>query len=201
MDSILLKTLSDQYNKKKKRNIWEDSKYKYISELENDDVGKVGEFTIENWCKNASIDCDINGIKTKEHGGGIGDGTIKSKSVEIKTARLGSDLKSFQHELGEKPWLAEYMIFLDIAPNIIYITIFKNFSEEHYKNSGRDNKIKCNPTFPTKSVCWRKLKGAFKLDTSISINEKNCIHGYPSFKINETTSLDSFREFINKVIN
>ena len=34
-------------------------------------------------------------------GGGIGDGIISSKTVEIKTARLGSDGKSFQHELGE----------------------------------------------------------------------------------------------------
>ena len=31
------------YDKKKKRNIWENSAWAHIAELENDDVGKAGE--------------------------------------------------------------------------------------------------------------------------------------------------------------
>jgi len=74
------------------------------------------------------------------------------------------------------PWKAEFMIFLDIAPKKIYITIFKNFTREFYEKSGRDCGIKCEPYFPTKSITWRKQKGAFKLDTSMNINEKINIH-------------------------
>jgi hypothetical protein len=66
----------------------------------------------------------------------------------------------------------------------MYITIFKNFSEEFYKKSGLNNKYKCVPYFPTKSITWRKRKGAFKLDTSININEKNkYTNNYTNFKL------------------
>lgn len=74
------------------------------------------------------IKSEIDGSKTKSTG--MGDGLIKGRSVEIKTARLGAfDSKTFQHELGENPWLSDYLIFLDISPNKFYLTIFPNFSE------------------------------------------------------------------------
>ena len=182
---------------KQKRNIWGDSKWRLISELENDDVGGVGEEIIETICKKASIDSEIDGTKTKAKGGGVGDGTIKGKTCEIKTARLGSSGQSFQHELGEVPWKADYVIFLDIAPHKMYITIFQNFSEEFYKKSGTDNKIKCHPYFPTKSVTWRKQKGAFKLDTTIKTNENNKY----TFIIDEsTTDYVKFKSFVDSII-
>ena len=126
-----------KHENKQKRNIWKDCPWKNISELENDDVGSVGEEIINNICKKAGIISNINGGKTKQRGGGFGDGTIKGKTCEIKTARLGSSGNSFQHELGEVPWKAEYMIFLDIAPNKFYISIFNNFTQEFYEKSGR----------------------------------------------------------------
>ena len=180
----------------KKRDIWKDSPWENISKLENDDQGSVGEEIVNNLCSLAGVNCSIDGKKTKQIGGGIGDGTIKGKSCEIKTARLGSDEKSFQHELGEVPWKAEYMIFLDIAPQKMYITIFKNFTEDFYKQSGTDNNIKCSPYFPTKSITWRKHKGAFKLDTTIKINEKNDC----TFIIDDTTDYSNFKSFIDRII-
>ena len=196
MIGIFTEVLETQYEKKIKRNIWEDSKWKHIAELENDDVGKVGEETIQRLCKDAGVLSEINGLKTKELGGGNGDGCINGKSVEIKTARLGSTGSSFQHELGECPWNADYMMFIDIGPSDIYITLFPNFSEEFYKKSGTDSSIKCGPYFPTKSICWRKQKGAFKLDTTVSINETN---NY-TFKWDETKSSTEFGKFINNII-
>ena len=178
------------------KDIWYNSKWKNISKMENDDVGCVGEEIINKFCKELSIISDIDGNKTKKIGGGIGDGTIKGRTCEIKTARLGSSGISFQHELGEVPWKAEFMIFLDISPTRMYITIFKNFSEEFYKKSGIDNSVKCDPYFPTKSITWRKQKGAFKLDTSININEKNKY----TFIINETTDFSEFKEFVDRII-
>jgi hypothetical protein len=195
--SVASNIIDQIFQKKQKRNIWEDSKWAHIAELENDDVGKAGETIIQQFCINANVQADIDGLKTKELGGGIGDGIINGKTVEIKTARLGSSGSSFQHELGEVPWAAEFMIFLDIAPEKMYITIFPNFTEEFYKTSGCDSSVKCSPYFPTKSICWRKLKGAFKLDTTVAINNKNKHTFIFDIYMNDWNKLT---EFINSII-
>ena len=185
--------INKKYEKKRKRDIWEDSQWKNISNLENDDVGGVGEEIISDLCSRAGIICEIDGKKTKQSGGGKGDGTISGETCEIKTARLGSSGNSFQHELGEVPWNADFMIFLDITPNKMYVTIFKNFTKEFYKKSGKDKKEKCGLVFPTKTITWRKKKGAFKLDTTISINSKNSY----TFTITETTTdYSKFKTFV-----
>jgi hypothetical protein len=195
--SIFMSTLETQYEKKQKRNVWDNSEWKHISELENDDVGKIGERTIQKWCENSNIPSNIDGLKTKEKiCGGKGDGTIYGKSVEIKTARIGSACESFQHELGETPWNAEFLIFLDIAPEEIFVTVFPNFNEDFYKKSGREN-IKCEPYFPTRSICWRKQKGAFKLDTTVSINRKS---KYTFTMSSNQLYKNSFKEFIDSII-
>jgi len=203
MDSTTITTAATSiidtiYDQKKKRNIWEDSNWSHIADLENDDVGKAGEKIIEMMCKRGNIPSEIDGLKTKELGGGVGDGIINGKTVEIKTARLGSNNTSFQHELGECPWVANYMIFLDIAPDKMYLTIFKNFTEEFYKSSGCDSSLKCIPYFPTKSICWRKQKGAFKLDTTVAINMKSQF----TFKLDAGASnWLEMTEFINSNIH
>jgi hypothetical protein len=38
---------------------------------------------------------------------------------------------SFQHELGEHPWDAEFIAFVDISPTSVYLSLFPNFTEEH----------------------------------------------------------------------
>tara|TARA_A100001015_G_scaffold312185_1_gene416854 strand:- start:1133 stop:1822 length:690 start_codon:yes stop_codon:yes gene_type:complete len=189
--------INKKHKKKQKRDIWSDSEWKNISDLENDDVGRVGEQIIDDFCKKSQINSDIDGTKTKQLGGGIGDGKINGETCEIKTARLGSSGNTFQHELGEVPWKAKYMIFLDIAPKKMYITVFPNFTEEFYIKSGVDSSNKCSPYFPTKSVTWRKQKGAFKLDTSININEKN---NYTFIIDSKTTDYYKFKSFIDKII-
>lgn len=195
--TVATSLINKKHTQKQKRDIWGNSKWKNISELENDDVGGVGEEIINELCKKSQIVSDIDGTKTKQQGGGIGDGKIKGKTCEIKTARLGSSGSSFQHELGEVPWKADFMIFLDIAPENMYVTLFKNFDEEFYKKSGVDSSNKCSPYFPTKSITWRKQKGAFKLDTSIKINEKN---KYTFIIDSETTDYSEFKSFIDSII-
>ena len=189
--------INKKHEAKQKRDIWANSTWKNINELENDDVGGVGEEIIDNFCKMASIDSEIDGKKTKMVGGGSGDGLIKGRTCEIKTARVGSSGGTFQHELGEEPWKAEFMIFLDIAPEKMYVTLFKNFTEDFYKTSGVNNSIKCEPYFPTKSITWRKQKGAFKLDTSVAINEKN---GYTFNFDNTIDDWTKFKEFVDRII-
>ena len=186
--------IQQQKEKEDKQDIWKNSPYKDLVKLQSNNVGNVGEELINQICKATGIDADCNGTKTKKIGGGEGDGKIMNIPVEIKTAHQGSSSPSFQHELGEMPWKgSKYMLFVDISPECIYLTIFKNFDEKTYKSK---EKLHC---FPTKAITWRKQKGAFKLDTSVKINEISIENGH-ALKITPTTPNDIIAPFIKKII-
>jgi len=189
--------INQKHQLKQNRDIWVGSQWKCVNELTNDDVGGVGEEIINMYCKMVGIDSNINGIKTKKIGGGNGDGTIKGKTCEVKCARMGSDGSSFQHELGEVPWNSEFMIFVDISPTQLFITIFPNFTQEFYKISGTDSSNKCNPYFPTKSITWRKQMGNFKLDTTLKINKTS---KYTFIFDKHTNDCSKFKQYVNSII-
>jgi hypothetical protein len=192
---LFLEMINIQKDKEDKNDIWKNSPYKDLIKLQSNNTGEVGERFIKNICDKVGILADIDGTKTKKIGGGDGDGYINGKMVEIKTAHQGCSSSNFQHELGEIPWHSEYIIFIDVSPYCIYLTIFKNFNEELYKSGN-----KCEPYFPTKSVTWRKKSGAFKLDTTVSINEKNIKNGY-TLKITESTNLAEIKKYIDCSLN
>ena len=193
--NLLIHIIKQQTKKEEELDIWKNSPYKDLVKLQSNNVGNVGEEFINTICKLTDIPADCDGSKTKQVGGGDGDGTIMGISVEIKTAHQGSSSPSFQHELGEVPWKgSKYMIFVDISPQCIYLTIFKNFDEPTYKSK---EKLPC---FPTKSVTWRKDKGAFKLDTSVKINEESIVSGN-AIKITPSTPNEFVASFIrNKIV-
>lgn len=192
--AMVIRMIQQQRAKEEANDIWCDSPYKDLVKLQSNNAGNVGESFIDNICKSSGIDADCDGSKTKQRGGGRGDGVILGVPVEIKTAHQGSSSSSFQHELGEVPWNGgDYMIFIDIAPFSIYLTIFKNFTEATYKSG---DKLEC---FPSKSVTWRKNKGAFKLDTSIKINEQSVANNQ-AIKITPTTPNAVIATFIRRVI-
>ena len=194
--NLLTSLVEVQYNKKMQKNIWDDSDWKHVADLENDYVGKIGENFMQSLCDVSNIWAEINGLITKQKGGGAGDGKIKGRTVEIKTARLGAGYPTFQHELGEKPWLADFMIFVDIAPSNFYISIFPNFTEEQYMSC-----CKCLPYFPTKSFCRRKKMGCFKLDTTIKINDTQSeIENGNTFCWTSQRRIEDIGEFINRII-
>lgn len=192
--NILIRIIKQQKQKEEKHDIWKNSPYKDLVKLQINNVGNVGEELLNKICKSTNIPAVCDGSKTKQIGGGKGDGKIMDIPVEIKTAHQGSTSPSFQHELGEVPWKgSKYMIFVDISPECIYLTIFKNFDEATYKSK---EKLPC---FPTKTITWRKEKGAFKLDTSVKINEQSIKNGL-AIKITPTTSNDFIASFIRKTI-
>jgi hypothetical protein len=189
--NTFIDTISTQTKKEIKNNIWDDSDFKDLTKLQSNNVGIVGEQFIQKICEKVNIESTVNGVKTKKIGGGNGDGLIKNKIVEIKTAHRGNGSPSFQHELGEKPWIADYMVFIDVDPRSVYLTIFENFTEEHYKSGD-----KCSSIFPTKSITQRKGIGAFKLDTTININEECVRCGY-TIKITKDTTFRDLKKYIN----
>ena len=191
--NMLIGIIERQKQKELTNDIWGNSPYKDLVKLQSNNVGNVGEELIHDICKESGINGYCNGSKTKKIGGGEGDGKITGITVEIKTAHQGSTSSSFQHELGEVPWKAAYMIFVDISPDCIYLTIFKNFDEATYKSG------KKVPYFPTKSVTWRKKTGAFKLDTTVKINKQSIEEGN-AIKITATTPNEDIASFIKKLI-
>lgn len=197
VEKALVNIVTTQYQRKEKRDIWKASEWKHIAELENDYVGKVGESFLQKLCDDSNITASIDGTKTKELGGGCGDGIINGRTVEIKTARAGTgSIMSFQHELGETPWTAEFMCFIDIAPNKFYLSIFPNFSEEKYKSCS-----KCEPYFPTRSFCWRKKSGCFKLDTTESINDtQSKLTENFTLAWNPDVEMSAISAFINRIV-
>ena len=178
------------------KNKWFASPFESLPKLQSNDVGVVGEQFIGDICRQGNVPAIIDGIKFKKSNGGLGDGIIKDRSVEIKTAHVSGSSNSFQHELGDEPWQVDYMIFLDVSPMYLYLTIFPNFSELHYKSSG-----KCSPYFPSRSICWRNKKGAFKMDTSVYANEIALMREEPNtIKIGAATKYTTLVDFLNRII-
>ena len=65
-----------------------------------------------------------------------------------------------------------------------------------YINFKKDNAI---ARHLAKTITWRKEKGAFKLDTTVKINELSVENGH-AIKITQTTSNDTIESFIRKSI-
>ena len=191
--NTLLNIITEQKEKENRLDIWKNSVFKYLPNLQSNNIGNVGEMFLGKICENQQIDSAIDGTKTKKIGGGAGDGVINGKTIEIKTAHCGGNT-SFQHELGEFPWHADYMAFIDVDPSCVYITIFPNFTEEQYKQC-----VRCEPYFPTRSFCWRKKSGAFKLDTTPKLNEQSILNGH-TIKITEDTQFDTIGDFIKRIV-
>lgn len=191
--NILLNIITEQKEKEKRLDIWKNSLYKHLPNLQSNNIGNVGEMFLGKICEIQNINSDIDGTKTKKVGGGAGDGIINDKTIEIKTAHCGGNM-SYQHELGEFPWHADYMVFIDVDPVCVYMTIFPNFTEEQYKNC-----VRCEPYFPTRSFCWRKKSGAFKLDTTPKLNEQSILNGH-TIKITQDTSFEAIGDLITRIV-
>jgi len=191
---MIIPIINDFVKKENNSNyIWKDSDHNKITELEKNNVGKIGELYINKICNMCNIPSNINGEKNKKIGGGDGDGTILDFSIEIKTAYIGNS-GTYQHELGENPWKSKFMIFVDISPFHIWITIFPNFDESLYKSKER----RATP-FIDRKITWRKEKGAFKLDTNESININLSQKGN-SIQITKATNLEDIKKFITSII-
>ena len=122
--NTLLNIINQQKEKETRIDIWKNSIFKSLPNLQSNNIGNVGEIFLGRICETQQIESEIDGTKTKMVGGGAGDGTINGKTVEIKTAHRGGSNMSFQHELGEYPWHADYMAFIDVDPICVYMTIY-----------------------------------------------------------------------------
>ena len=108
--NVFIQMINIQKQKEELNDIWKNSPFKDMVILQSNNVGNVGETYIQAICDLCQIESQIDGIQTKEKGGGKGDGLIQGKTIEIKTSHRGSCYSNFQHELGEFPWKSELML-------------------------------------------------------------------------------------------
>lgn len=171
---------------------WRYGIYKGIDGMKANTVGVTGERIVQLLCDRVGIAATIDGTKTRRRCGGCGDGTINGYTVEIKTARKGVS-GTYQHELGEHPWKADKLIFIDIDRDQCWLSIMSNFTKAYYLV----HKRKATPYF-NKMITRRKescpeTSGAYRLtltDSDLMGNSMNTV------RINQSMSDSELRTFI-----
>jgi hypothetical protein len=194
---VMVSIILDVQKKREQRDIWDNCDWEHIGNFTPSDVGVSGELFISALCNLSLIESDICGKKTKKNKVS-GDGTIKKRSCEIKTSRFSSGKnQQFTHDLGLTPWDTDFMIFLDISPSMVFISIFPNFSEAFYRKSASDPSFKCEPVFSTTSFSHQKRKGSFSISLGIRSLERSKF----TFKAHkDNMDFHAFKKFVDSII-
>lgn len=133
----------------KDRHKWEEGRFNAFRKLSPDTKGDLGEnFIVWLLCENGrAAECNAGTDPTEKHW----DIDVKSDEVtlEVKTATLGYSTPSFQHENLEQNRKCDGLVFLDIAPDTIYITCM------------------CKHTFDWKGAHHRRHGIQFKKDLTL----------------------------------
>ena len=84
VSAVLVSCINNQKEKEEKADVWKKSLYKYLCDLESNNVGNVGEMLVQQICESQQIESSIDGTKTKKKGEikGAGDGLIKKKKTK-----------------------------------------------------------------------------------------------------------------------
>ena len=121
INNLLGRIIVDMLENRDDKHGWNRGAFRDIIRLSPDQRGEVGERLLETLLN----DIGVGGV-TRE---GPLDRTLKhwdirtdDMDVEVKTATLGRNSLSFQHESIERDRNYHALVFIDIAPNDIYMT-------------------------------------------------------------------------------
>ena len=203
---MLKKNIEELYEKQEAENQWNNSEFEKVNSLKIDYSGKVGELFLVSLCKEIieshkeefQIKYEYFGDSTADDGSF--DIIINNVKIEVKTARLGKDGKSFQHENLKKHEIlngvevgADVFIFIDITPNCFYISFLK------YKEFIFEKK---NKIFNRTPHLRKGTNNIYKFDISqkqiLSVIEDNEGH---SLKVSKETSTKDIIPFLREAIN
>lgn len=156
IDDLLTGLIRDTLRERQDRHGWNDGVFADILKLSIDQRGKVGEKLIETALRETGVPGVTRAGKvdrTKKHW----DIRTADLDIEVKTATLGRNTNTFQHESIERDRQYHALALLDIAPNAVYLT---------WKTKA--------------SIDWRKLhrranSNFYKLDLKLSALESNKI--------------------------
>lgn len=125
-------------NRKEAKNTWDGSPYERWGRVEIDTRGTAGELLVVKLLEAAGRQVVYNRDATDEEK--HWDLMCNGLSYEVKTARIGTSGNSFQHENIFKTRRYDGLIFVDIAPDEIYISCWAKrnipWSELHHRKDG-----------------------------------------------------------------
>ena len=135
---------------------WEGHLYGGVKLIEIDNRGDVGELIVVNMLKALGRE-DVSYSKGTTHEEKDWDFMCGEYSYEVKTATLGKDGITFQHEGIEKTRQYDGLIFVDIAPDEIFISGY------------------CKKDIPWYELHRRANSTAYKWNTNIKETRKHCV--------------------------
>ena len=123
INDILRKTIAAVVAARKDKHGWAKGLFKDIHLVAPAHRGEIGERLLERLL----IDAGVSGVtragkidRTKKHW----DIKTEDMTIEVKTATLGRNSNTFQHESIEKDRDYDALVLIDIAPDDVFITWF-----------------------------------------------------------------------------
>lgn len=168
--SDLLKSIIDEkVIETRKRDVWQQKNARFapIKDLSVDTRGVVGERFVEQLLKNMGHFVERNEItdRTNKHW----DLRVnRNITLEVKTATIGKEGRTFQHENIERDRNYDALVLLDIAPDAIYLTVAK-------KDLLPFNRPNDNFTATLKNMHRRAHGILYKWDLSLRDVQDRCI--------------------------
>lgn len=170
-DIILQKVKDIQSRKPPQKFDWNDSLYEDIQFLTIDERGQLGEEITVDILKSVGCKVDYDSSRTSEVKGW--DLISNGLKIETKLATITVGSGGFQHENLHSQRDFDGILFIDVAPNEIYLTAV------------------CK-----KDILWKKLhrrpNGDFKCDFSIKHIKDNKIPKFEKYKTGLVSSVDDF---------
>ena len=179
---------NDAYEKFKTS--WDKSPWKYFHKLSKESKVEIIKLFISRLCYLSNIQ-----LKNEQNTFYIHKKSFKIY-LSISPNNYGVYQSSEHYILGQSPWKIDYLMFINVYPTKIYITLLKNFTESYYRITSSTPNFVHSDDLPIESINWNK----FTKDFFILIEKSKRNH---TFIINSTTNecdIEDFRHFINKQI-
>jgi hypothetical protein len=175
ISNIILAKIQEILSKKPKSSFdWHGSLYEKIQFISLDDKGDVGEEITYDILKNKNCNVEYEkGITGETKGWDVKSNGIK---IEIKLATITVGTGMFQHENIESQRDFDAILFIDVAPNEVFLTAVRK-----------------------KDILWKKLHrrktgGAYKCDFTIKHIKNNNISKFSAYK---TGLIETDEDFYN----
>ena len=169
---------------------WDKSPWKYFRKLPKEDKLEIIKLFMERICCLSNI--EITKHKSIFY---IHEKSFKMY-ISMSPNQYGVYKKQNYYLLGKTPWKTDYLMFINISPKKIYMTILKNFTENYYRITSSTPNFVHNHDFPVRSIEWNNVTNDF----FILIEKSNINHTFVIDSTKNICDIELFRQFMYKEI-
>jgi len=187
--SQLFENITNDMYEKHKTN-WDKSKWSYFCKLSKQDKLESIKLFIYRLCCLSNIKVTIRQNIFQIH--------KKSFKIYVSVSpnKRGLYQLNEHYILGQSPWKTDYLMFINVRHNKIYMTIIKNFTENYYRITSSNFNFVHSDDTPIDSIQWNK----FTKDFSIIIKKSNLNHSFVIDSTKTDCDVELFIQFIHKQI-